>query len=163
MPRTTSTDLWTTAANQTPAAAESLRVAVNDWIRANPSPLTGYFEVANLVEVNSSGTFTQDGGRWNTAGAFTIIGNTHTSTMIDNLSTTTGLVAGMPVNCAGCAPGTQISSINNSASSMVVSIATTSTLAGTALAINPPTYDGVHPSMAVTPTLAGAIVISRLQ
>ncbi len=163
LPRTTSTDLWTTAANQTTGSAESARVAVNDWIRTMPGYLTGYFEAANLVEVNSSGVLTQDGGLWNTAGAFTITGNTHTSTTIDNLSTTSGLVAGMPVNCSGCASGTQISSINTGASSMVVSIATTSTLTGTNLAINPPTYDGIHPSMAATPTLAGAISVSALR
>lgn len=163
LPRTSSTDFWTTAANQTPATNEAVRTAVNDWIRTTPPPLSGFFEVANLVEVNSSGVLTQDGGRWNTAGSFTISGNTHTSTTIDNLSTTSGLVVGMPVNCSGCASGTQISSINAGASSMVVSLPTTSTLTGTTVAINPPTYDGIHPSMAVTSTLAASIAPSKLQ
>lgn len=163
LPRTTSTDLWTSVINQTKGSAENNRVAVNDWIRGLPAPLSGYFDAANAIEVNSSGVLSQDGGYWNPSGAFTITGNTHASTTIDNLSTTAGLVVGMPINCSGCASGTQISSINTVTSSIVISVATTSSLIGTTVAINPPTYDGIHPSVAVTAIIANAVNVGKLQ
>ena len=39
-PHTSSTDGWTTLANQTPVASESIRVDLNDWIRAG-APIDG--------------------------------------------------------------------------------------------------------------------------
>lgn len=49
-PRTTSTDSWASAAGQTVAATEAVRVAVNDWIRTTPAPLAGYFDTADAWE-----------------------------------------------------------------------------------------------------------------
>jgi lysophospholipase L1-like esterase len=49
-PQTTSTDSWSTTTNQTPFAQETVRKQLNDWIRTIPSPLSGYFEVADLAE-----------------------------------------------------------------------------------------------------------------
>lgn len=49
-PRTTSTDSWATTANQTQAATEAVRVAVNDWIRNTRTGFDGYFEVADILE-----------------------------------------------------------------------------------------------------------------
>jgi hypothetical protein len=57
-PWTTSTDGWTTLANQTPNSDDAARIATNDYIRTTPSPLAGYFEVANVVESS------QDSGLW---------------------------------------------------------------------------------------------------
>jgi len=66
-PFTTSSDSWVTASNQTVTANEAIRVQFNNWIRSTPAPLTGYFEVADTVEVNSSDVFTRNGGRWKAA------------------------------------------------------------------------------------------------
>lgn len=87
-PRTTSTDNWMTATNQTPVSIESVRVALNDIERSGfqlsggsfvtsggtpascpVGPLTvpavdAVFDRAAAVEVNSSNVLTTDGGRW---------------------------------------------------------------------------------------------------
>jgi len=53
-PRTTSTDGWTTVENQTieDTNINSIRVQLNDWIRTCPTPLTDYFEAADLAETS---------------------------------------------------------------------------------------------------------------
>ena len=61
-PFTTSTDGWTTLVNQTPNSDDAARIATNDFIRTTPSPLAGYFEVANVVESS------QDSGIWKVPG-----------------------------------------------------------------------------------------------
>lgn len=51
-PHTSSTDSWATTANQTPttnAGPGGIRTQLNDWIRTIPVPLTGYFEVDDVV------------------------------------------------------------------------------------------------------------------
>lgn len=61
LPRATSTDGWMTTANQTTVTTSSFnatRIAVNDWIRTTPSPLSGYFETADAVES------ARDSGKW---------------------------------------------------------------------------------------------------
>jgi len=65
VPRTTSTDGWVTAANQTPTAQESVRTDLNDWLRAGSlANLAGIIEVADLVETNAAGVLTRNGGRF---------------------------------------------------------------------------------------------------
>lgn len=49
-PRSSSSDSWATVANQTTGANNAARTTVNDWIRGLPSPLTQYFEIADVVE-----------------------------------------------------------------------------------------------------------------
>lgn len=61
-PKTTSTDSWATAVNQTVDAFNSTRTAINDWIRTKPSPLWEYFEVADLMET------ARDSGIWKNVG-----------------------------------------------------------------------------------------------
>jgi lysophospholipase L1-like esterase len=59
-PRTSSTDSWATVGNQTASLPdESRRVAINDWIRTTPAPLSGFFETADAVES------ARNSGRWN--------------------------------------------------------------------------------------------------
>lgn len=58
-PVSTSTDAWATVANQTTAATNAQRTALNDWIRTKPSPLVGYFEVADVLET------ARNSGIWN--------------------------------------------------------------------------------------------------
>ncbi|HWI05577.1 MAG TPA: GDSL-type esterase/lipase family protein, partial [Acidimicrobiales bacterium] len=66
-PYTTSTDGFLTVGNQTPftggaADQEQLRVAVNDWIRTVPSPLSGVVDITAQVEsAPNSGRWAADG------------------------------------------------------------------------------------------------------
>lgn len=60
-PYATSTDGWLTIVNQATAYTvqqETIRRQINDWIRARPAPLTGYFEAADAVES------ARDSGKW---------------------------------------------------------------------------------------------------
>jgi lysophospholipase L1-like esterase len=71
VPRTTSSDNWLTATNQTLDANESVRVAMNAWIRGtaiSSGIADGYIDVCRDVEVNASNVLTLDGGRWLTDG-----------------------------------------------------------------------------------------------
>jgi lysophospholipase L1-like esterase len=49
-PITTSTDKWRTTTGQTIIAHEANRVALNDWIRTTPAPLSGYFDAVDYFE-----------------------------------------------------------------------------------------------------------------
>ena len=91
VPRTTSTDSWATVANQTVRSGESVRLALNTWLRAGAPmaagvavavgtagalvagnaghPLCAIFDVAAAVEVNASNVLTLNGGFWITTGA----------------------------------------------------------------------------------------------
>lgn len=66
-PVTTSTDAWATVGNQTPVASNANRIAVNNWIRTTPAPLSGFFEFADAVES------ARDSGLWK-APAYTVDG-----------------------------------------------------------------------------------------
>lgn len=65
-PKTTSTDGFTTVANQTVAysgAQELIRTQINDWIRSKPTPLRGFFETADAAEsARNSGKWRVDLG-----------------------------------------------------------------------------------------------------
>jgi len=61
-PYTTSTDSWATTTNQTVTPEESVRTAVNTWIRGMPFGVKGFFEIAGQVETS------QDSGKWDTNG-----------------------------------------------------------------------------------------------
>lgn len=72
-PVSTSTDTWATTQNQTTHANNSVRTALNDWIRTTPAPLSGYFEVANTVETSQNSgiwkpSLTSDGTHPNVTG-----------------------------------------------------------------------------------------------
>lgn len=53
-PRTLSTDSWATAVNQTPEypTQEAVRVQFNNWIRTLPAPLSGYLDLADVMETS---------------------------------------------------------------------------------------------------------------
>jgi len=74
LPLTTSTDSWATTANQTVTANEGLRTAYNDWLRTVPSGIDYVFDAADVVEANSAGTLTRNGGRWGATFASAPIG-----------------------------------------------------------------------------------------
>jgi hypothetical protein len=61
-------------------------------------------------------------------------GNTHSNTFVDNVSSITGLAVGMAVSGSGIPASTFIAAIN-SASTLTLSIAATTSLTGTALTI----------------------------
>lgn len=105
-PKTTSTDNWTTAANQTPLnttdavdatynSIELRRAAINAWLRDNSASgfvaqaggagVAGLFDTASKVEVNSSNALTLTGGRYICAAAqdvaqYSTTDGTHPST-----------------------------------------------------------------------------------
>jgi lysophospholipase L1-like esterase/predicted secreted protein len=72
---TSSTDGWTTTANQTPFPNDAQRIATNNLIRAGLPFVDSFYEIANVVEEpNNSGKFaappaiTDDGLHFNVAG-----------------------------------------------------------------------------------------------
>jgi hypothetical protein len=114
-PKTSSTDTWATTVNQTPFAGDSVRQAVNNWIRAgsplNPStlaavaigtagallagstghPLTGYFETADAVETS------RNSGIWKVGYVYTTDGlgihpNSEGSALLASAINTTGFL-----------------------------------------------------------------------
>ena len=64
-----------------------------------------------------------------------VTGNTHTSTTIDGLSSTTGLTVSAAISGTGIPAGTTISAVNASAGSITISNAATSTLSGVTLQV----------------------------
>lgn len=100
----------------------------------------------NCVETIISGTtywlfVSSDGTGWYLAnGAISTTaytGDTHTSTTVDNISpNTTGMYAGQAITGSGFQAGTRISSVNSS-SSITLTLATTTSLSGTAITKTP--------------------------
>lgn len=99
LPKTTSTDSWTTTANQTVGANEANRTAFNTWLRSgsfanatiNPSACS-VFDAAAAVEVNSTGASTLNGGFWKPApnsGATSDTGTLTASSTTSTLNDTT--------------------------------------------------------------------------
>lgn len=66
VPRTTSTDNWTTVGNQTvvSSAVETVRVAYNSWLRSNYASvgLSGFFDLARAIDPNDTGKWGVDSG-----------------------------------------------------------------------------------------------------
>lgn len=63
VPRSTSTDSWTTTANQTPVASGAQRVYFNNAVRDGVPGYVGYFEIADALET------TRNSGIWKVTGA----------------------------------------------------------------------------------------------
>jgi lysophospholipase L1-like esterase len=104
-PQTTSTDSWTTAGNQTVKTGETVRVAINDWIRAGAPidpitktavvvgtagalltgqtghPLFSYFETADIAETG------RNSGLWKVTGTanYATADGTHPTTAMYTL------------------------------------------------------------------------------
>lgn len=80
---TASSDGYITASGQTVSAFEANKVAFNNWLRTIPSPLSGVFDPAILIEVNSSNVLTLNGGRWLvTGGVAPTADGTHPTTAV---------------------------------------------------------------------------------
>jgi len=91
LPKTTSSDSWATATNQTVTAQETKRIDYNTWLRGGAPIVDGVAVVVGtsgallagsdghpfwriidpcaLIEVNASNVLTQNGGRWLTNGS----------------------------------------------------------------------------------------------
>lgn len=67
-PVTATTDFCATTGNQTLETWNADKTSFNDDIRIGGLGVSSYFELANPVEVNSSGVAQQDGGFWITTG-----------------------------------------------------------------------------------------------
>lgn len=169
-PKTTSTDQFSTLANQAPDASETTRVALNTWIRdgapmlsgaavASGSsaagtvragqaghPLAGYLEVADVIEsARNSGKFTVAQVRAVADGASTATTKTITSATAAFTSADLGksvFVAG--AGSAGAVLATTITNVG-SATSVTVAATAATTVSAAALQIGAATYDGTHP------------------
>ncbi len=84
-------------------------------------------------------------------------GNTHTSTLIDNLSTTSDLSVGMIVSGSGVQANSTITIINSS-TSITISKPTTTTLVGTSLTFDQKLHDSDYTS-SIIPTNSNAQVL----
>lgn len=63
-PSGSTTDGGATVANQTPGQYENTRLAKNAWCRSGPEGWSGCIDIADVIEVNSAGVKTRDGGRY---------------------------------------------------------------------------------------------------
>ncbi len=88
--------------------------------------------------------------------SFNLTGNTHTSTLIDNISSTANLSIGMTVAGSGVSAGTTIVSV--ATNSIVISIATSTTLVGTSLTFDQKLHDTDYASL-VIPSNSGATTV----
>jgi lysophospholipase L1-like esterase len=61
-PVVTTTDSYATVENQTPNSNNDIRIAINNWLRTVPAPLSGLLEIADVVES------ARDSGRWKANG-----------------------------------------------------------------------------------------------
>lgn len=61
-PKSSSTDAWATAVNQTLDTQNGVRTAINDWLRAKPAPIVACFDVADAMET------ARNSGLWKNVG-----------------------------------------------------------------------------------------------
>jgi hypothetical protein len=182
-PATTSTDGWTTAGNQTVVAGESVRTALNDWIRDGAPmlagvavatgssaagtvrtgqaghPLIGYHELADAAETS------RNSGVWKTGTIRTVtdaaISNS-SSTLTSATAAFTSADVGLAVAVTGAGAGGTImnATILGVTNSTTVSLDTNSSAtvsAATAKIGQIYCYDGTHPSTYGHVTLKSAV------
>jgi hypothetical protein len=179
LPKTTSTDNWATTTNQTftSVGENSNRIACNDWLRGgapvdanlNPvavgtagaylagssiHPLTGYIELADVVEVNSSGVLTRNGGYWRTngladSGTFTSFSNSpYAATDTSKTWTVNQYQGKMCYFTGGTGAGVSSNIVSNTSNSLTFGAVSTAPDATTTyIIVDSQTMDGVHPCM----------------
>lgn len=155
--KASSTDLWTTTGGQTPYAQESVRVAINEWIRTTPAPLVGYIEAADLSETARNSGLWKPAQRFVTDAASDVSGTTVTSATANFTAADVGrsiLLAG--AGSAGAAYATTITAVTNSTTA-VMTYNPVTTVSGARLAIGVYTTDGVHPSGTGAKAIAAAV------
>lgn len=175
LPRTTSADNWQIATNQSTLTGESVRIALNEWLRAGaPCTVSGYtvtpvavgtlgavpclylykvLDICSVLEVNSANVLTQNGGRWLVGG--TIRTGTATSATATSLADASANFSSLPVPGAmvRIASGTGAGQVNwivgaSSATNinLLNSWTTTPDATSTYTILDTPTRDGTHPS-----------------
>lgn len=160
-PRPTSTsNNWTTVAGQTAAATDSVRVAVNTYIRTLPAPLAGYLEVADAVES------ARDSGKWYCPSA-----SSYSGTSAGTTSGTTVTPSGSPgwttnqwagYVCRNATAGT-VGLIRSNTAGVLTLAASMSFTAGDTVEIwGTYTRDGVHPSMLGYQAIAARVALAVL-
>lgn len=132
---------------------EANRIAMNNWIRTTPAPLSGFIDVANAVEVNSGNILTQNGGRWieldagpavtgtaSGTGTTTVMNDTSKTWTVNQWNGYELFITGG--TCSGGA-GTIFSNTATSVTSFLINCATDNT--STYKIWRTPTTDGTHP------------------
>lgn len=190
LPKTISTDQWTTAANQTPYATESVRTALNTWLRAGapctvsygaatPAAigatgsvacpwLTQVIDTAAVVEVDATNAPTLNGGRWKTGADPGITGTATSATgsTLTNTGASFGALqelAGYAVQITGGTGAGQYRPIFSHTATVLTVTGNWSTTpdATSAYAIRKVrTVDGTHPSTVGHIELAAAVPTS---
>jgi lysophospholipase L1-like esterase len=178
--KTTSSDGFRTVGNQTVTNQETNRLNLNAWLRDssgsgyvqscnNPS-MVAVFDPASLLEVNSSGTVTLNGGFWPAAAADSVTGTATSG------STTTLTDSGKSWTTSQWANGQYmiyITSGTGSGQSAVITANTATQLTFAALGTapdstshyaiySPSTNDGTHPNSTYHALMASAITASGL-
>jgi hypothetical protein len=179
IPKTTSTNGWSDVAGQTKTGSESVRLAVNAWLRdtsangyvaqAGGSRKAGVFDVCAPIEVNASNVLTQDGGYWKavaaSASGTSSGGNTSTTLNDTSKSWTTNQFAGQYVYITGGTGAGQVAGyiVSNTATQLTVksSWTTTPDATSTYLIVNGYTTDGTHPTVNGHAAMATMIDTSR--
>lgn len=172
-PRTTSTDNWKTANNQTVTANEATRTGFNDWLR--DATATGFvsqaggnaavWDAAALIEVNASNVLTLDGGFWQaaiSASDATGTSTAATSASITNsgLSLTQDQYRGYCLSLtSGAGSGQTQAILGNTATviSLAASFSPAPSGGDTYLIFRPQTIDGTHPSSTGHQTIANGL------
>jgi len=176
IPKTSSTNGWTDVAGQTKTGNESVRLAVNAWLRdtsangyvaqAGGSSKAGVFDVASAVEVNASNVLTQDGGYWKAVAASasgTSSGSNTTTTLNDTSKNwTVNQFVGQYVYITGGTGAGQTAGyiVSNTATQLTIKSAwptATPDATSTYVIANSYTIDGVHPTVNGHAAMAGAI------
>jgi hypothetical protein len=189
-PKSTSTDGWTTTANQTTDASNSVRVQVNNWIRdgapmlngsgvatgssaagtlragTTGHPLAGYFEVADQVEsARDSGLWKPDPLLRNVTDAAMTSGSDQLGSLTAGFSATDVKLRRARVVGAGSAGTTLVSTIRAypGGTNVNVSNNASTTVTGAAATIfRQSTADGVHPDWWIAQAMASAIDLTKL-
>lgn len=171
LPRVATTDGMLTTQNQTVLASESVRVAVNTWLRTVPVPFAGVFDTASLVEVNLQNVLTLNGGRWQLRTAALASGTstgTNTSTTLNDTGqawAVNGFQGISVVITAGTGVGQANMIVSNTATALTVNSAWSVTPDATSkyTIIDTPTLDGVHPNPSTAALLATGIPMGSFQ
>ncbi len=182
IPKTTSTDGWSTANNQTISAGfEAQRLAFNAWLRdasesgfvsqanaaAGTSGLADYMDVCKYAEVNAANVLTQDGGFWRIPTGVTPVNCTVTTpsgaqqwrdsskTWVRNewKGYSVRFTSGANINKVGCIGWNDASGTINTYGAVGVN----STIGDTYEITQLPTIDGTHPTSTAHIWMAQAV------
>ena len=164
LPRTTSTDGWQTASSQTVLGTESVRTGFNAWLRDTTSTgfvsqaggsLCAVIDICAGIEVNSSNSFTLNGGFWAMPTGISTITGTFTGTpnvtqMTDTTKSLTAnqykgwnlvITSGAAINQQNC-----ISYNSNNLYNLQGDLTTSPTVGDSYKITQLATVDGTHPA-----------------